>query len=509
MAAPPYLLVLDQGSTSSRAALYTKTGRPAYLARAPLAVTVSSPDRVEHAPADLLASQMAAVQRALTWLGKGGERKIAAIGIANQRSTFLLWDRSTGRPLGRAISWQDRRGSEACVEMARLQPLIRRTTGLRLTPHSTISKLRWLLRRSPAVRRRARAGDLCFGTVNSFLIWHLTRSGHGGAVHATDHTNASRTLMMDLASGRWDQGLLDLFDIPPSILPPILPTAAFYGEAVVNGMAIPILSSIGDQQASLVGQGGYRPGHLALTYGTGGFLLWNIGARPQQRTALLSTPAWSIADRIDYALEGTVNAVGSAILWMQRQLGLIKRPEEIDALCRASREEPVCVPSLSGLGSPHYAPVETVFFGLRRTTTRADLVRGLMAGIAHLMHDNYEQMCRERRSRPRRITAGGGGAQSRWLLQHQADLFRHEIGLSNTCETTSRGAAYLAGLQCGMWKSLDELERWNPPVVRIRPTRPPRDVQCSIARWRRAVALAGKWTAGYIDGGPECSRVPD
>lgn len=493
MASATYLLVLDQGSTGSRAVLYNKAGRLAYLARVPLASNIQGPDRVEHSPTELLGSQMAALHKALTWLGKGGERKIAALGVTNQRSTFLLWDRTTGRPLSRAISWQDRRGAEACISMARHQPLIQRVTGLRLTPHSTIGKLQWLLRRSSVLRRRAEAGDLCFGTVNSFLIWHLTRSGRGGAVHATDHTNASRTLMMTLATGRWDGTLLDLFDIPSAILPQILPTAAFYGEADLNGRAVPILSSIGDQQASLVGQGGYRPGHLALTYGTGGFLLWNIGPKPQHRTTLLSTPAWSFGDRVEYALEGTVNAVGSTILWMQHQLGLIKRPEEIDALCRASRQEPVCVPSLSGLGSPHYAPVETALFGLKRTTTRADLVRGIMAGLAHLMADNYDRMRLERRVTPSRITAGGGVARCGWLLQYQADLFRREIDLSSTYETTSRGAAYLAGLQCGIWRDVSALDRLSHLTRRSRPGASHQMARRERSRWLRALALAKAW----------------
>jgi glycerol kinase len=493
MASAAYLLVLDQGSTSSRAVLYNRTGRIAYLARVPLTSNIPGPDRVEHLPAELLGGQMAALHKALNWLGKGGERKIAALGVTNQRSTFLLWDRTTGRSLGRAVSWQDRRGAEACLDLARHQPMIRRITGLRLTPHSTIGKVRWLLRRSPTIRRRAAAGDLCFGTVNSFLIWHLTRTRHGGAVHATDHTNGSRTLMMNLAGHEWDDRLLDLFGIPSAMLPRLLPTAAFYGEADLNGRAVPILSSIGDQQASLVGQGGYRPGHLALTYGTGGFLLWNIGSKPQQQTTLLSTPAWSFGDRVEYALEGTVNAVGSAILWMQHQLGVIDRPEEIDALCRASRQEPVCVPSLSGLGSPHYAPVETAFFGLTRKTTRADLVRGIMAGLAHLMTDNYDQMRRERHAIPTRITAGGGAARIRWLLQHQADLFRHEIGLSSTYETTSRGAAYLAGLQCGFWKDVSSLDRMSRPARRFTSKLSQAEVAQRTARWLQAVTLAKEW----------------
>jgi glycerol kinase len=207
----------------------------------------------------------------------------------------------------------------------------------------------------------------------------------------------------------------------------------------------------------------------------------------------LSTPAWSTAGRIEYALEGTVNAVGSAILWMKEQLGLINAPNEIDALCRASREAPVCVPSLAGLGSPHYAPVETALFGLNRQTTRADLVRSVMAGLAHLMSDNYDQMCKERRGRPRRITAGGGAAQSRWLLQHQADLFRQEIGRSSVYETTSRGAAYLAGLQCGFWKSLAELDRPSRPLQRFMPRLSMKEAARQKSRWQQALKLANEW----------------
>lgn len=490
MAPPSYLLVLDQGSTSSRAVLYNRAGRIAYLHRTPVTSLIPGPDRVEHDPIALLDSQRRALRGALNWLGKGGERKIAAIGITNQRSTFLLWDRTSGKPLGRAISWQDRRGADLCARMVGHQKTIQLKTGLRLTPHSTIGKLHWVMRHAPNARKKAEAGDLCFGTVNTYLIWQLTR----GRVHATDHTNASRTLMMNLQTRTWDPALLSLFSIPEAMLPEIRPTAAWYGEARLGKSAVPIFSSIGDQQASLVGQGGYRPGHMALTYGTGGFMLWNIGARPQQKTTLLSTIAWSSHERVDYALEGTVNAVGSAILWLKNNLGLISTPQEIDTLCRLSREETVVVPSLSGLGSPHYAPVETTFFGLNRKSTRADLVRGVMAGIGYLMKDNYEQMRRERRTLPRTITAGGGAAQCRWLLQYQADILQKSIARSNVYETTSRGAAYLAGLHCGFWKSLDELDRLTRPAMRFRPTLPAPEVKRSDARWQQALRLAKNWT---------------
>lgn len=491
MALPSYVLVLDQGSTSSRAVLYDRAGKIVFLQRAAVETMLPAPDRVEHSPAALFDSQIRALSGARSWLGKGGERRIAAIGIANQRSTFLLWERRTGKPLGRAISWQDRRGADSVIEMARHKEWIQKRTGLRLNPHSTIGKLRWVLRHVAGARKKAQAGDLLFGTVNTYLIWRLT----GGRVHATDHVNASRTLMMDLKSRTWDPDLLSLFGIPPAILPRILPTSAPYGEAAIGRNAVPILASIGDQQASLCGQGGFQPGHLALTYGTGGFLLLNIGERPQTRTSLLSTVAWSSGKGIRYGLEGTVNAVGSAIAWL-KSLGWISRAEEVDALCDASREEIAFVPSLSGLGSPYFRPLETALFGLKRTTTRADVVRGLMAGIAHLMKDNYDRMIRERRTPPRTITAGGGVAQSRWLLQFQADLFGREIGLSNVSETTSRGAAYLAGLECGFWKSLESLDRLNRPARRFRPKLSSREAREKHSRWQRALELAGRWSGG-------------
>jgi len=488
MASPAYVLVLDQGSTSSRAVLYDRAGKIVFLRRTALESLLPGADRVEHDPSALFESQIQALSGVRRWLGKGGEQRIAAVGITNQRSTFLLWERRTGRPLCRAISWQDRRGEESCIEMARHQDSIRARTGLRLTPHSTIGKLRWVLRHVEGARKKAEAGDLLFGTVNTYLIWRLT----GGRVHATDHTNASRTLMMDLRTATWDPELLSLFEIPSAILPRIHATSASYGEAAIGRCSVPILASIGDQQASLCGQGGFQPGHLALTYGTGGFLLWNIGERPQMPTALLSTVAWSSEANVCYGLEGTVNAVGSAILWL-KDLGWIARVEEIDALCRASRQEVAFVPALAGLGSPHYRPVETALFGLKRTTTRADLVRGLMTGIAYLMKDNYERMKVERRTPPQTISAGGGAAQCRWLLQFQADLFGREIGLSNLYETTSRGAAYLAGLECGFWKSLDSLDRLNRPARRFAPKLSSLEVEKKYARWQRALELAGEW----------------
>jgi glycerol kinase len=485
-----YILVLDQGSTSSRAVLYDRAGRMVFLARQPLAARIPASDRVEHDSSALWESQLRALNLVRKWLGAAGERRIAALAVANQRSTFLLWDRRSGKPLSRAVSWQDRRGEEARAQRQSHQDEIRARTGLRLTAHSTIGKLAWVFDHVPGARKRALSGDLLFGTVNTYLIWRLT----GGRIHATDHVNASRTLMMSLATRQWDEKLLSLFEIPRALLPEILPTSCEYGEAAIGRHRVPILASIGDQQASLCGQGGFLPEHLALTYGTGGFLLWNVGRRPPKRTALLATVAWSSRKRIDYALEGTVNAAGSVILWLQK-VGLIGAPSEIDPLCRASRQEIGFVPALSGLGSPYYRPVETALFGVKRTTTRADLVRGAIEGIAFLMKDNFDRMKKERRRAPRAITAGGGAAQSQWLLQCQADFFQQEIGRSNVLETTSRGAAYLAGLECGFWKSPESLARSSRPARFFRPRISKGQLREKTERWQKALELAAQWSA--------------
>ena len=487
---PRYILALDQGSTSSRAVLYDHAGRIVYKSQTPLRSLLPAPDRVEHRPDDLLGTQRTVISDALRWLGKNGVQKIAAIGITNQRSTFLLWDRKTGRPLQNMISWQDRRGAEICREMRKYQDRIREKTGLQLTPHSTIGKLRWVLDHDKSIRKKAENEELLFGTVNSYLIWNLTK----GRVHATDHTNASRTLMLNLKSLKWDSALLRLFDIPEAILPRLLPTTTSYGEAVLGKSCIPILSSIGDQQGSLCGQGGFSPGDMAVTYGTGGFLVFNIGDQLPARSQLLKTIAWSSQDKIRYALEGTVNAAGSAILWLQNNLRLITHPREIDSLCKMSLGAVFMIPALSGLGSPHYSQTDSAFLGLDRKTTNADLVKGLIEGIAYLMKDNFEQMKRESSIPIRKITAGGGAARNAYLLQFQADLFGKEIALASVYETSSRGAAYLAGLGCGFWKDLDEIKNLKQTRKVFQPRLKPREVERLYTRWQEALALAQAWS---------------
>jgi len=487
---PRYVLALDQGSTSSRAVLYDHVGRIAYKSQTPLRSFLPSPDRVEHRPADILTTQRKTISDTLGWLGKNGAQKITAIGITNQRSTFFLWDRKTGRPLWNAISWQDRRSSVICREMEKHQDLIRAKTGLRLTPHSTIGKLRWLLDEVKDAQKKAADGEILFGTVNSYLIWNLTK----GRVHATDHVNASRTLMLNLKSLEWDIELLRLFDIPETILPRLLPTTAYYGETALGKYRIPILSSIGDQQGSLCGQGGFASGNMAVTYGTGGFLVFNTGDHLPAQSRLLKTIAWSSQDKIHYALEGTVNAVGSAILWLQNNLGLINHPGDIDSLCKQAQGRVWTVVAISGLGSPHYSQTDSAFLNLNRKTTKADLVKGLIEGIAYLMKDNYEQIKLESSVPIRRITAGGGAARNSYLLQSQADLFGKKIALASVYETSSRGAAYLAGLGCGFWKDLDEIKHLKQTRKVFQPRLDLRKVERLYTRWQYALGLAQAWS---------------
>jgi glycerol kinase len=380
---------------------------------------------------------------------------------------------------------------EVCKEIPKeRQDLIRAKTGLRLTPHSVVGKLRWVLDHVKEAKRKALNGEILFGTVNTYLIWSLTH----GRVHATDHTNASRTLMLNLKTFEWDKDLLDLFDIPEAILPRVLPTAASYGEAVLGKHPVPILSSIGDQQGSLCGQGGFSAGDMAITYGTGGFLVFNTGDQLPEESLLLKTIAWSSQNKTDYALEGTVNAAGSAIMWLQNNLNLITHPREIDRLCKNSSENVYVIPSISGLGSPHYSQTDSAFLGLDRKTVKADLVMGLIRGIAYLMKDNYEQVKQESRVPIRKIIAGGGAAGISCLLQFQADLFQREIARASVHETSSRGAAYLAGLSCGFWKNLDAIRTLKQTGKKFKPRLGPGEADRLYSRWREALRLARAWS---------------
>ncbi len=489
------LLALDQGSTSSRAMIFDHRGRLKAHAQAKLPTLLPKPGWVEHNPKQLLSSQLSAAKQALKQLGRNSKPPVA-LGITNQRSTILLWERETGCTLAPAISWQDRRASELCKSLgqptnSKITDLIRQKTGLRLTPYYAAPKLAWLLEHIPGARKRAEHGELLCGTVNTYLIWHLT----DGKVHITDHTNAARMLLMDLSTLNWDQELLDIFGIPKQILPRIVSACEYLGEAQIGKHQIPIFCSIGDQQAASIGLGCIEKGDITLNYGTGGFLLLNTGNKPKSQPGLLTSIAWSSPKKISYLLEGTVNSVGSALDWLRESLGMFKSIKEIPRLYNQSKHPAFVIPSLAGLGAPHWREdVPTLFFNIRRETRRADLVRGMVDGIAFLMMDILEVMKQTGVNQSDRIKAGGGLANLDVLLQVQADLFQMPIERSVNVEATALGTAFLAGLGSGVWSDPLQIHKVVKEKHIFRPKISKQKAEQLYHQWEKLIHLALQWS---------------
>ena len=490
------VLALDQGTTSSRAILFDRRGRIVASAQREFPQHFPRPGWVEHEPADLWTSQRAVARAALRRAGLTAA-DVVAIGITNQRETTLLWDRRTGRPLHRAIVWQDRRTADLCADLRRRghEPLFRRRTGLLLDPYFSGTKLRWLLDHVPGARQRARRGELAFGTVDTWLAWQLT----GGRLHVTDPSNASRTLLFAIRTGDWDDDLLAALDIPRAVLPTICDTSGVVGEtdAAFLGRPVPIASLAGDQQAALFGQLCLRPGMAKNTYGTGCFLLLNTGARPvASKNRLLTTVAWRLGGRLTYALEGSVFIGGAVVQWLRDGLRLIRRSADIERLAAADAGGVVLVPAFAGLGAPHWDPqARGAIFGLTRGTTAAHLARAAVESMAHQTADVLEAMQRDAGLALRELRVDGGAAVNDALLQLQADLSRVPAVRPTVTETTARGAAFLAGLAVGFWKSTAELEALWRPDQTFHPRAPAAAARASRQRWARAVQRVKGWEA--------------
>ena len=422
---------------------------------------------------------------------------MAAIGITNQRETVLLWERATGRPLHNAIVWQDRRTAAACERLRQegREPLVRAKTGLLLDPYFSATKLAWLLDHLPGARARAAAGELAFGTVDSWLLWNLT----GGRVHSTDVTNASRTLLYDLAAGGWDPELLDLFGVPPEVLPAIRSSSEVYGETVpaLLGAAIPVAGVAGDQQAALCGQACVRAGMAKNTYGTGCFLLMHTGDRPiASRHQLLTTAAWRIGDRADYALEGSVFVGGAVVQWLRDGLALVRSSAEVEALAASVPDSGglVVVPAFTGLGAPHWDPyARGAILGITRGTGAGHIARAALESIALQVADVLAAMEADAGLPLTELRVDGGAAANDLLMQLQADLIGVPVARPAVLETTARGAAWLAGLAVGVWQDLDDLAAcWQAERVFT----PAMDRAAAAAlreRWGRAVERAKGW----------------
>jgi glycerol kinase len=491
-----HLLALDQGTTSSRAIVFDRHGGIVAVARQEFRQRFPQPGWVEHDANEIWATQSQVAGEALRRAGLTGT-DVAALGITNQRETVVVWERATGRPICPAIVWQDRRTAGACdrLKAAGHAPLIRRKTGLVIDAYFSATKLQWILRHVPGARARARAGELAFGTIDSWLVWNLT----GGRAHVTDVSNASRTMLFNLKTCDWDDELLKLFGVPRALLPEIRASSGVCGETTLWGGAIPIAGIAGDQQAALFGQVCTQPGMIKNTYGTGCFLLMNTGTKPvASRHRLLTTVAWRIGDRTEYALEGSIFIAGAVVQWLRDGLGLIKESGDVEALAAqvADTGGVYLVPAFAGLGAPHWDPyARGLVAGLTRGTTAAHLARAALEGIAYQVRDVVEAMQSDSGIRQKELRVDGGACANNLLMQFQADLLGVPVVRPRVAETTALGAAYLAGLGVGFWKNQAEIAAQWQADRRFRPAMKPAVRRKLLAGWNRALTRAKAWEA--------------
>jgi glycerol kinase len=493
---PRFVLALDQGTTSSRALVFDRRGRARAIVQQEFPQLYPRPGWVEHDPAELWASTRRVALAALAEANLTGA-DLAAIGLTNQRETTLVWERRTGRPIARAIVWQDRRTADTCRQLKSrgLEPLFRRKTGLLLDPYFSGTKLAWLLDRVPGARRRAGRGELAFGTVDTWLLWQLT----GGRVHATDVSNASRTLLLNLRTGDWDDELLRALRIPREVLPEVRASSEVYGEvsAVPALRGVPIAGVAGDQQSALFGHACFHPGMAKNTYGTGCFLLLHTGSRPVvSRHHLLTTIAWKLDGRLEYALEGSVFVGGAVVQWLRDGLGLIARSVDIEALAARAPDNGgvYLVPAFTGLGAPHWdAAARGVIVGLTRGSNAAHLARAALESIAFQSADLLAAMEADAGLKLREVRVDGGATVNNALMQFQADLLRVPVVRSRTPETTALGAAYLAGLAVGFWRDRDEIAALWRADRSFQPRASTAAMTRLQAGWCRAVERAKSW----------------
>ena len=457
-----YILALDQGTSSSRAIVFDHEGHICSTAQMEFTQYFPQPGWVEHDPMEIWASEAAVIAEAISKIGING-LDIAAIGITNQRETTIVWDAETGLPIHKAIVWQDRRTSAFCDELkARgLVDKIREKTGLIIDAYFSGTKIKWILDNVPGAREKALAGKLRFGTVDSWLVWQLTR----GEVHVTDVSNASRTMLFNINTLEWDAELLELLDIPLSMMPTVKSSSEVYGHTKTTIFAheVPIAGMAGDQQAALFGQMCTTPGSVKNTYGTGCFLLMNTGKEPiLSMNNLLTTVAWKIGDTVNYALEGSIFVGGSVVQWLRDGLGVIKSSSEVEALAASVPDNGgvYFVPALTGMGAPYWDQyAHGVICGITRGTTAAHIARAALEGIAFQTMDIVHAMERDAGVKLSELKVDGGASANNLMMQFQADVLETSVIRPRVTETTAMGAAYLAGLAVGFWGSLDEIKK--------------------------------------------------
>jgi glycerol kinase len=494
MAQRRYVLSVDQGTTSCRATVLDAKLKVCGVGQKEFTQFFPRPGWVEHDLNEIWTTTEWCIAKALRAAGLKGS-DLAAIGITNQRETTGLWHRGTGKPLHKAIVWQDRRTSLFCSELKARghEAKVKETTGLVLDPYFSGTKLKWLLDEVQGARTRAEAGELCFGTIDSWLVYKMT----GHAAHVTDVSNASRTMLMGLSSLQWDDGMRALLDVPAQVLPRIAASAEVYG--MTRGMAslpdgIPVSGMAGDQQAALFGQACFTPGESKCTYGTGAFLLMNVGDQPvASKAGLLTTVGWKLDGKTTYALEGSSFIAGAAVQWLRDGLQLIKKAEDVEALAKTVKSSGavVFVPALAGLGAPHWRPdARGLFAGIDRSTTRGHLARAVLEGIALQIQDLAEAIKLDSGRDIPAFKVDGGAVKNDLLMQYQADILGTNVVRPKNVETTSLGAAFLGGLGVGFWKSADDIRKaWKADKV-FKPKMSEGDRAQHLGKWREAVKRA-------------------
>ncbi|WP_314260421.1 glycerol kinase GlpK [Cardiobacterium hominis] len=489
-----FIMSLDQGTTSSRAIIFNRHGETISVAQKPFTQYFPTPGWVEHDAKEIWGSQIAVLTEALAKSGLEA-KDIAAIGVTNQRETTVVWDRATGEPVCNAIVWQDRRTAKYCDSLHDKRDWIRGKTGLIIDAYFSATKVKWILDNVENARKRAERGELCFGTIDTWLIWNLTK----GEVFVTDPSNASRTMLYNIHTLDWDDELLALFDIPRSMLPEVRASSEVYGTVSTRYLEhpVPIAGIAGDQQAALFGQLCTEKGMLKNTYGTGCFLLMNTGDEAvTSKNNLLTTIAWKVGGKTTYALEGGVFVGGAAVQWLRDGARIIRTSADINTLAATVEDNGgvYFVPALTGLGAPYWdSYARGAFFGITRGTTDGHLARATLEGIAFQVYDIVKAMEADAGAQTRELRVDGGASMSDYLMQTQADIFGFNIVRPKTVETTALGAAYLAGLATGYWEDIDSIRKQWKIDKTFTPQLPPERVKEMLHYWHKAVNAARHW----------------
>lgn len=491
-----YVMALDAGTTSNRCILFDKSGKIVSIAQKEFTQYFPKPGWVEHDADEIWSTQLGVAVEAMSKVGATAE-DIAAIGITNQRETAIVWDKITGEPVYNAIVWQCRRTAEFCDQLKEqgYTDMIRRKTGLIIDAYFSATKIRWILDHVEGARKKAEAGDLLFGTVEAWLIWKLTC----GKVHVTDYSNASRTMLFNINTLEWDQEILDLLDIPRAMLPKPMPSSCIYGETETSffGGPIPIAGAAGDQQSALFGQACFHPGAAKNTYGTGCFLLMNTGNEPVfSKNGLVTTIAWGLDGKVEYALEGSIFVAGAAIQWLRDEMHLIDSVADSEYMAKKVNDTNGCyvVPAFTGLGAPHWDPyARGTIVGITRGVNRYHIIRATLESIVYQVNEVLGAMEADSGIELTSLRVDGGASANNFLMQAQADITSSPVKRPKCIETTAMGAAYLAGLAVGYWTSLEEIKQnWAVDQI-FKPSISEEERQRKIKGWNKAVRCSYLW----------------